>query len=240
MDLREAIELLKKDNNQLIETDILVDPNAELSGVYRHVGAGGTVMRPTKIDGPAMIFNKVKGHENARVIIGLLASRERVAKLLGTKKEDLGKLLCDAALNPIEPVVSREKAPCQEVIHRATDEDFDLFKLIPAPTNTPQDAGPYITMGMCYATHPDTGLSDVTTGLVRSPTYRYGTEIILEQLEAKKCCCVMDAKYSGWNEKKKCYKLPGNMDIYKQFFYRSRCFVSTNRRDKRTSVSTIF
>ena len=85
MDLREAIELLKKDNNQLIETDILVDPNAELSGVYRHVGAGGTVMRPTKIDGPAMIFNKVKGHENARVIIGLLASRERVAKLLGTK-----------------------------------------------------------------------------------------------------------------------------------------------------------
>lgn len=162
MDLREAIELLKKDNNQLIETDILVDPNAELSGVYRHVGAGGTVMRPTKIDGPAMIFNKVKGHENARVIIGLLASRERVAKLLGTKKEDLGKLLCDAALNPIEPVVSREKAPCQEVIHRATDEDFDLFKLIPAPTNTPQDAGPYITMGMCYATHPDTGLSDVT------------------------------------------------------------------------------
>ena len=35
MDLREAIELLKKDNNQLIETDILVDPNAELSGVHR-------------------------------------------------------------------------------------------------------------------------------------------------------------------------------------------------------------
>lgn len=174
MDLREAIELLKKDNNQLIETDILVDPNAELSGVYRHVGAGGTVMRPTKIDGPAMIFNKVKGHENARVIIGLLASRERVAKLLGTKKEDLGKLLCDAALNPIEPVVSREKAPCQEVIHRATDEDFDLFKLIPAPTNTPQDAGPYITMGMCYATHPDTGLSDVTTIL----SFMYGICII--------------------------------------------------------------
>lgn len=162
MDLREAIELLKKENGQLVETDILVDPNAELSGVYRHVGAGGTVMRPTKIDGPAMIFNKVKGHDDARVIIGLLASRERVAKLLGTKKEDLGKLLCDAALNPIEPVVSTEKAPCQEVIHRVTDEEFDLFKLIPAPTNTPVDAGPYITMGMCYATHPDTGLSDVT------------------------------------------------------------------------------
>ena len=40
--------------------------------------------------------------------------------------------------------------------------DFDLFKLVPAPTNTPADAGPYITLGMCYATHPDTGCSDVT------------------------------------------------------------------------------
>lgn len=48
------------------------------------------------------------------------------------------------------------------------------------------------------------------------------TEIILDQPETKKCCCVMDAKYSGWNEEKKCYKLPGNMDIYKQFFYQEQ------------------
>ena len=48
------------------------------------------------------------------------------------------------------------------------------------------------------------------------------TEIILDEPETKKCCCVMDAKYSGWNEKKKCYKLPGNMDIYKQFFYQEQ------------------
>ena len=60
------------------------------------------------------------------------------------------------------PVVTNEPAPAQEVVHLATDPDFDLFKLIPAPTNTPYDAGPYITLGMCYATHPDTGLSDVT------------------------------------------------------------------------------
>lgn len=40
--------------------------------------------------------------------------------------------------------------------------DFDLYELIPAPTNTPSDAGPYITMGMCYAAHPDTGAHDVT------------------------------------------------------------------------------
>ena len=73
---------------------------------------------------------------------------ERVAALLGCKKDELGKLLCDAALHPIEPVVSNKKAPCQEIIHRVTDKDFDLFKLIPAPTNTPVDAGRYFSLGM--------------------------------------------------------------------------------------------
>lgn len=161
-DLRSALALLETMPGNLVTTDVEVDPEAELSGVYRHVGAGGTVMRPTKIDGPAMIFNNIKGHPDARVLIGLLASRQRVAALLGTTKEDLGKLLCRCAQNPIEPVVTDDPAPCQGVIHRVTDPDFDLYKLIPAPTNTPKDAGPYITMGMCYATHPDTGRSDVT------------------------------------------------------------------------------
>lgn len=86
LDLRSAIEALRECLGQLVETDIEVDPEAELSGVYRHVGAGGTVMRPTRIDGPAMIFHNVKGHPDAKVLIGLLASRERTARLLGCKK----------------------------------------------------------------------------------------------------------------------------------------------------------
>ena len=82
-DLRSSIELLKQMEHQLVETDIEVDPEAELAGVYRHVGAGGTVMRPTTVNGPAMLFHNIKGHKDARVLIGLLASRERVAALLG-------------------------------------------------------------------------------------------------------------------------------------------------------------
>ena len=155
-DLRSALELLKTMPGQLLETQEEIDPEAELSGVYRYVGAGGTVMRPTK-EGPAMIFHKVKGHPDASVAIGLLASRKRVAALLGTEPENLGKLLYHSVDNPVPPVVKEGKAPCQEVVHKATDPDFDLYKLIPAPTNTPDDAGPYITMGMCYATHPKTG-----------------------------------------------------------------------------------
>ena len=160
-DLRSALDLLASEPGQLVETDVEVDPQAELAGVYRYVGAGGTVARPTK-EGPAMVFNNVRGYPGARVLIGLLASRKRTAMLLGTEPENLGKMLWQSVEHPIAPVTIGEKPPCQEVVHYADEPGFSLYDLVPAPTNTPDDAGPYITMGMCYATHPDTGKSDVT------------------------------------------------------------------------------
>lgn len=161
-DLRTALEKLESIPGQLVQTDVEVDPIGQLSGVYRHVGAGGTVMRPTQ-EGPAMIFNHVKGHEGARVAIGLLASRRRVGYLLDCEPEKLGFLLKNSVANPIAPVtIPNSEAKCQEVVHLAADPDFDIRKLVPAPTNTLEDAGPYITLGMCYATNPETGTSDVT------------------------------------------------------------------------------
>lgn len=161
-DLRSALKLLQEIPGQLVETEVEVDPSAELSGVYRHVGAGGTVQRPTK-EGPAMVFQNIKGHEGARVAIGVLASRQRVGYLLGEDPKRLGFLLKDSVMNPIKPVViANELAKCQEEVHLATEEGFDIRKLIPAPTNTPEDAGPYITLGMCYASNPLNGDSDVT------------------------------------------------------------------------------
>ena len=160
-DLRSALALLRTMPGQLVSTKVEVDPEAELSGVYRYVGAGGTVKRPTK-EGPAMVFENVKGHPGARVAIGLMASRRRVAALLGVEPERLGKRLWECVDSPLPPVFEEGPAPCQEVVHLADEEGFDLNRLVPAPTNTPQDAGPYITLGMCYAAHPDTGRWDVT------------------------------------------------------------------------------
>lgn len=162
IDLRSALELLESIPGQMVHTDVEVDPSAELAGVYRYVGAGGTVARPTKT-GPAMTFENVKGHQGAKVVIGLLASRKRVGYLLNSKPEKLGFMMRDAVKNAIAPVVvDKAKAQCQKVVHLATDEGFDIRKLIPAPTNTPEDAGPYVTLGMCYASDVETGESDVT------------------------------------------------------------------------------
>ncbi len=160
-DLRSALQLLSQMPGQLAETDVEVDPKAELAGIYRYVGAGGTVKRPTK-EGPAMLFHNVKGHPDASVVIGVLASRRRAAALLDCAPEDLGKRLYESAANPVPPVDLQGEAPCQQVVHRADEPGFSLYDLVPAPTNTPDDAGPYITLGMCYAAHPETGAHDVT------------------------------------------------------------------------------
>ncbi|MCY0386654.1 UbiD family decarboxylase [Robbsia sp. Bb-Pol-6] len=161
-DLRSALEFLKQIPGEYIETSEPVDPHAELSGVYRYVGAHGTVMRPTQL-GPAMVFNKVKGYDDVRVAIGVLASRKRVAALMNTTQEKVAFMFKDAVATPIAPVVvSAEKALCQEVVHRAIDPDFDILKILPAPTNTEHDAGPYFTMGLVYAEDPENGQHDVT------------------------------------------------------------------------------
>lgn len=65
-DLRSALEFLRGMQGQLVETEVEVDPAAELSGVYRYVGAGGTVKRPTRTNGPAMLFKNLKGHPAPR------------------------------------------------------------------------------------------------------------------------------------------------------------------------------
>ncbi|MFT3962181.1 UbiD family decarboxylase [Propionivibrio sp.] len=161
-DLRSALQFLASLPGELVSTDVEIDANAEISGVYRHVGAGGTCMRPTR-KGPAMLFNNVKGYPGVRVAIGLLLTRQRVGRLLGCAPERLGFLLKDSVQHPVPPVtVGADRAQCQEVVHLASDPAFDLRTLLPAPTNTPDDAGPYVTMGMCYASDPDTGESDIT------------------------------------------------------------------------------
>jgi len=161
-DLRTAIELLKTIPGQYMETDVEADPICEIPGVYRYVGAGGTVSRPTQ-EGPAVVFNNVKNYPGKRLLIGMLASRKRTAYLLGEKTERIAFRLREAVKHVIPPiVVGSEKAKCQEVVYRAEDPDFDIRNIIPTMQSTALDAGPCITMGLCQASDPITGESDVT------------------------------------------------------------------------------
>lgn len=161
-DLRKVLTELQHHDGQYHETDVEVDPDAQLAGVYRYIGAGGTVARPTQ-EGPAMMFNNVKGFNDTRVLIGLMASRKRVGLMFHHDYQTLGQFLNEAVTKPVWPTMVEEKdAPAHEIIHRATDEDFDIRKLVAAPTNTPRDAGPYITVGVVAGSSMDKSKSDVT------------------------------------------------------------------------------
>jgi 4-hydroxy-3-polyprenylbenzoate decarboxylase len=108
-----------------------------------------------------MLFENVKGYPGVRVVAGLLATRERTSLLAGSRPDRIGRDLLRAVDSPVEPKLLAEgdPAPCQEVVHRPP---LDILKLVPAPTNTPEDAGPYFSLGVLRATDPETGEHDVT------------------------------------------------------------------------------
>jgi 4-hydroxy-3-polyprenylbenzoate decarboxylase len=146
LDLRSALEFLATIPGQLATTRQPVDAQAELAAIYKRIGAG-----------PALLFENVKGYA-IPVVTGILATRERTALLMGSTIERLPFDLLDALNHTCAPVTVAT-APCQEVVIRPP---FDLRRLIPAPTHTLRDAGPYLTMGLVRARDPETGASDVT------------------------------------------------------------------------------
>lgn len=97
---------------QLVETGNGVDSVAELSGVCRHVGAGGAVERPTRVDGPAIVFQNEKGHKDVSVVIGVLVSRES-CHTFRMQKEELSWVVQECVSNPIELVIFDRPVPCQ-------------------------------------------------------------------------------------------------------------------------------
>ena len=158
-DLRSALALLESLPGQLRRTAAPVDPRLELAGIYRRIGAGVPVKPPTSL-GPAMMFENVRGYPEMRIAVGVLASRARAAALLGTTPERLPFALLEALEHPCAPVsVPRGAAPCQEVVHSAP---VDIARLLPIPTLTAEDAGPYICLGLVWAKDPETGACDVT------------------------------------------------------------------------------
>ncbi len=159
-DLRSALELLKTIPGQFAETDVETDPILEMAAVERYVCGVGTSMRPTR-RGPVLQFNNVKGFPGVRTVMGVLASRERIGYMLDVPEKELGHWLYERVKEPIDPVIV-DKGVCQEVVHYATDPDFDVRKIIPVTQFTPDDGGPCITMGIVRAHDRDTGNCDVT------------------------------------------------------------------------------
>lgn len=161
-DLRDAIALLQQHDNQYLETDHPVDPNAELAGVYRHIGAGGTVKRPTRI-GPAMMFNNIKGYPHSRILVGMHASRQRAALLLGCEASQLALEVGKAVKNRSRRWSFRPAAP--PVRNRSFWPTIRILICAPCSRRppTPRSTPVPSSAGLALASDPDdASLTDVT------------------------------------------------------------------------------
>jgi len=167
-DLRSALEVIRRIPGQYAECNREVDPFCEITGVYHAVGARGTTKRPTKT-GPMMMFSNIRGYPGKKLVIGMLAERERVARLLGVPKEDLGRFYLRSFENTVDPEeIPFNDAPCHEEVYLASDPDFDIRKIIPVLFTDPDDAAAFITMGLLYAEDEKSLAKAVSTILVKA------------------------------------------------------------------------
>ncbi len=163
-DLREFLTALEK-KNLLKRVSVEVDPNLEIAEIMD---------RLVKKNGPALLFEKVKGH-SIPVVANLFGSEDRVAMGLGVENDELEKIGEFIALlqrpQPPEGIWDAVKkipffgkvltlgpktvrnGPCQEIVHTA---EADL-SMIPIIKCWPKDASPLITWPLVITQSPEGG-----------------------------------------------------------------------------------
>ncbi|HMA82546.1 MAG TPA: UbiD family decarboxylase, partial [Candidatus Binatia bacterium] len=116
-------------------------------------------MRKTSdIEGPALLFENIKGHPGWRVLGGLFATRKLVALGLGVPQEQMLERYLTLEDKHIPPEMV-SNAPCKEI--KWTGDHIDLSKL-PIVTHASKDCGPYVTIGVQVGKNPDTGIRNLS------------------------------------------------------------------------------
>jgi 2,5-furandicarboxylate decarboxylase 1 len=121
---------------------------------------------------PVLIFHNVLVdgvRSEFPLVTFLMASRQRLARLLDTSVARAGVAVRDRMQTPIPPVrVSREEAPVKEVVQTGDDADVTRF---PATWHHDQDPGRYISAGFVTLYNPETGVenSAIQRGWIKGP-----------------------------------------------------------------------
>jgi 2,5-furandicarboxylate decarboxylase 1 len=117
-----------------------------------------------RLDGKQAAFFPKPGGHAIPVISGFMARRAWIAEAMGIQQSELLATFRRAAENPIPwREVDAGEAACQQVVHR----DIDLHALLPVPTHSEHDNGPYITAGMVIARNPATGVQNVSINRIQ-------------------------------------------------------------------------
>ncbi len=117
-----------------------------------------------KLDGKqAAFFPSPDGHK-VPVIAGFMSRRSWIAEAMGVPESVLLACFRDAAASPVKcEEIPQSQALCQQVIHR----DRDPREVMPIPTHSEHDNGPYITAGLVIARNPATGVQNVSINRIQ-------------------------------------------------------------------------
>ena len=111
---------------ELLVTKEPVDPTYEVAGIQVALE-----------EGPAILFENVKGYPGVRSVGNIFSRRDRIAKIFGIDDWKQLKWKClEAIRHPLSTVVV-DKAPCQEVV--ITGEDIDVPSMLPVLKHTTKD-----------------------------------------------------------------------------------------------------
>jgi 4-hydroxy-3-polyprenylbenzoate decarboxylase len=184
-DLRDWIKTLEK-SGELKRITVEVSPDLEMAEIADRTAKLGR--GTAKAGGPALLFENVKGHPGASVLMNQFGSERRMKLALETDSLDTIAGRIRTLIKPEVPtnfmdklkllpmlaevgnffpkLISAKDAPCKQVIHRG--EDVNLLDL-PILKTWPQDGGPFITLPCVITRDPKSGKRNV--GMYRMQVY---------------------------------------------------------------------
>ncbi len=177
--LQEFIEVLEKEG-ELCRISTEVSAELEITEITDRV---------CKLQGPALFFEKVKGHK-IPVVTNLFGSYKRICLAFGVESlEALSQELVEfMEIKQAEGFLERlklvpkvlraknvfpkmvDKAPCQEIVWKG--EKVDLYKF-PILKCWPKDGGPFITLPCVITKDPETGVRNI--GMYRMQVFDKNT-----------------------------------------------------------------
>lgn len=129
---------------------------AEEVDVKYEIAAG--IRKTSDIEGPALLFEKVRAYPGWRVLGGLFATRKLIALGLGVLEGQLLERYLTLEEKRIPPEIV-STGPVKEI--RWTGDQVDLYKL-PIVTHAEKDIGPYVTIGVQIGKDPETGVRNLS------------------------------------------------------------------------------
>ena len=144
---RDAVAFLDA-RGELITVKGQVDTVYEISAVEK------------KLDnGPAFLFENIKGYPGVRDCGNLFSRIENVAAMFGFNDHRKLKFKCHKAIrSPLPPKVVT-KAPCQEVV---ITDNIDVTATLPIIKHSADDAGPMLGGGVVLAKDPAHGTYEIS------------------------------------------------------------------------------